>query len=112
MAYSTIHIPVERPAHMPEQTFNQLKNKAVELEGVFLNTLLSQVASSVDTEGPFGGGYGEETWRGMQASEFANNIARAGGIGLSDSILRDLIDTQAAVSQQYAITPPAGAYQK
>ncbi|MFT6659583.1 rod-binding protein [Maritalea sp.] len=111
MAYSQIQIPVQRPTNMPEQTFNRLKEKAIELEGVFLNTLLSQVTSSVDTEGQFGGGYGEETWRGMQASEYANNMAQAGGIGLSDSILRDLIDTQAASSLQYP-TPPAGAYQK
>jgi len=112
MPYSQVHFPVQRPAHMPEQTFNQLKSKAVELEGVFLNTLLSQVASSVDTEGQFGGGYGEETWRGMQAQEFANSMAQAGGIGLSDSILRDLIATQAASSVSQYSPPPGGAYQK
>jgi len=112
MPYSQVHIPVQRPAHMPQQTFNQLKDKAVELEGVFLNTLLSQVSKSVDTEGPFGGGYGEETWRGMQAEQFASSMAEAGGIGLSDSILRDLIGKQAAQSVPQYSTPPAGAYQK
>ncbi|MCZ4272695.1 rod-binding protein [Maritalea porphyrae] len=112
MAYSQIHIPVQRPAHMPEQAFNQLKSKAVELEGVFLNTLLSQVSSSVDTEGDFGGGYGEETWRGMQASEMANSMAQAGGIGLSDSILRDLIATQAASNSPQFTALPGGAYKK
>ena len=96
MTYSNIHMPVERPAHMPEQTFNQLKNKAVELEGVFLNTLLSQVASSVDTEGPFGGGYGEETWRGMMSEQYAAEMAQAGGIGIADQMVAALIETQAA----------------
>lgn len=110
---STVNVPVQKPNYMPQATFDQLKSKAVELEGVFLTTLLSQVSSSVDTEGDFGGGYAEETWRGMMSTEHANEMARAGGIGLSDSILRDLIATQSrSSSQQYHPFPGAGAYQK
>ncbi|MGJ8527636.1 rod-binding protein [Maritalea sp.] len=109
MPYSKVHIPLERPAHMPERTFERLKQKAVELEGVFLNTLMSQISTSVETDGPFGGGHAEETWRGMMATEHANNMAQAGGIGLSDSILRDLIATQATTTNYQSI-PAAGAY--
>ncbi len=111
MAGSTLHIPVEKPHYMAQSDFNKLKEKATELEGVFLNTLLSQVSSSVDTEGPFGGGHAEETWRGMLATEHSNEMAQAGGIGLADSILRDLIVTQSSQNtNQYYQAPPAGAY--
>lgn len=113
MSGSSINIPVQKPHYMAQRDFDQLKQKAVELEGVFLNTLLSQVSSSVDTEGPFGGGHAEETWRGMLATEHASEMARAGGIGLADSILRDLIVTQSSQnSNQYFQAPPAGAYKQ
>ena len=110
---STVHIPVEKPAYMPQRTFDQLKQKATELEGVFLTTLMSQVTSSANAQGQFGGGHAEETWRGMMATEQANEMAKAGGIGLSDSILRDLLSTQAASrSNQFHPVSSSGAYQK
>jgi len=70
------------------------REQAIELEGVFLNTLVGQMFSSLDTESEFGGGYAEETWRSMQAEQIANTIARNGGIGLADQIMADLITIQ------------------
>jgi len=111
MSLSQVHIPVERPNNMSEQSFKQLKDKAVELEGVFLTTLLSQLTEASNSDSEFGGGYAEETWRGMMSTEYANEMAKSGGVGLSDSILRDLIAHQSASTSQYS-SLPAGAYQK
>jgi flagellar protein FlgJ len=85
--------------------------QAKQLEGVFLNTLTSQMFSSIKTDGAFGGGFGEQTWRGMQSEQMADNIAQSGGIGLADQIVKNLLDAQQAV--QSTPSPNAqGAYSK
>jgi flagellar protein FlgJ len=77
--------------------YERLRKQAVELEGVFLNTLMKEMFSSIDTtEESFGGGFAEETWRGMQAEQFANALAETGGIGLADQLMSDLLRLQEA----------------
>ena len=77
--------------------YEKLHKQAVELEGVFLNTLMKEMFSSIDTsESSFGGGFAEETWRGMQAEQFASALAEKGGIGLADQLMSDLLRLQEA----------------
>jgi peptidoglycan hydrolase FlgJ len=77
--------------------YERLHKQAVELEGVFLNTLMKEMFSSIDTgEGSFGGGFAEETWRGMQAEQLAGALAEKGGIGLADNLMSDLLRLQEA----------------
>lgn len=77
--------------------YEKLHKQAVELEGVFLNTLMKEMFSSIDTsEESFGGGFAEETWRGMQAEQFASALAEKGGIGLADNLMSDLLRMQEA----------------
>ncbi len=75
-----------------------LRKQAQDLEGVFLNTLVSQMMSSIKTDGAFGGGYAEDTWRSIQSEQIANSIAHAGGIGLADDIMHSLLLNQQAVN--------------
>ena len=75
----------------------QLRQQAEELEGIFLNTLLKEMFASLGTEDDgMGGGFAQDTWRGMQAEQMANSIAQGGGIGLAENILPDLIAAQEA----------------
>jgi flagellar protein FlgJ len=77
--------------------YEKLHKQAVDLEGVFLNTLMKEMFSSIDTsEESFGGGFVEETWRGMQAEQFAAALAEKGGIGLADNLMSDLLRLQEA----------------
>jgi flagellar protein FlgJ len=77
--------------------YEKLHKQAVEIEGVFLNTLMKEMFSSVDTsEESFGGGFAEETWRGMQAEQFSAAVAEKGGIGLADQLMSDLLRLQEA----------------
>ncbi len=72
------------------------REKAVELEGVFLNTLVKQMMSGLDSDNGFGGGQGEQTWRSLQSEFLADSIAQSGGIGLADDILASLLRQQEA----------------
>lgn len=86
-----------------------LRQKAVELEGVFLNTLMSQMMSGLDSRGEFGGGYAEETWRGLQGEQLANSMARNGGLGLAAEIYRNLLSMQGKQAPA-TFNQAAGAY--
>lgn len=89
-----------------------LRKQAKDLEGVFLNTLMKEVFSSIKTdEKSFGGGFAEETWRGMQAEQYADAMAQNGGIGLADQLTGDLMKLQeASQSSKAGSTVPMGAY--
>lgn len=91
-----------------------LRKQAEELEGVFLGILTKQMFSSIKTDSDsFGGGFGEETWRGMQAEELAAAMASNGGLGIADQIMGDLLAMQEAAHTTNALnTAPYGAYKK
>lgn len=73
-----------------------MRQQAEELEGVFLNTLIAEMFSSIKTDGDFGGGYAEETWRGMQSEQYSAAMAKSGGVGIADQIMRSLLEVQEA----------------
>ena len=77
--------------------YAKLHQQAKDLEGVFLNTLMKEMFSSVKTDNQsFGGGFAEETWRGMQAEQFSGAMADQGGIGLADQLMPTLLKLQEA----------------
>jgi flagellar protein FlgJ len=78
---------------------NRLKQQAEELEGVFLNLLTKEMFATVKSENGFGGGFGEETWRSMQAEQLANTMAQNGGLGIADQLLGDMIAMQEAAQK-------------
>lgn len=91
---------------------DKLRKQAVEFEGVFLNTLLKEMFSSIKTDSAsFGGGFGEETWRGMQSEQLANSIAESGGVGLADQLMDGLLQIQEASRTTNQVPVPVnGAY--
>lgn len=91
------------PGGQTGDSLARMRQQAEELEGVFLNTLMKEMFSSIDGKGDFGGGFAEETWRGMQAEQFAASMAQAGGIGLADALVADMLAMQEAA--QHALRP-------
>jgi Rod binding domain-containing protein len=64
-------------------------------ESVFLSTLLSPMFEGLQGDGPLGDeGAGSEMWRGMLVENYAEGFAKAGGLGLSQSVYRELIAIQ------------------
>lgn len=99
------------PTLVPEgPRSNNARQLAEQYEGVFLNTLVKEMTSSLDARGAFGGGFAEETWRGMQSEMFANEIARSGGIGLADQIMDQLLKVQQAANAAAPSSLTQGAY--
>ena len=71
------------------------RTAAQDFEAVFLNSMFSQMFAGVN-EGPFGGGQAANTWRSFLTDEYARNFAKAGGIGIADSVYKELIALQEA----------------
>lgn len=78
----------------------KMQHQAQELEGVFLNLLTKEMFATVKSDNGFGGGFGEETWRSVQAEQLANSMAENGGLGIADQILGDLLAMQEAAQNQ------------
>ncbi len=48
----------------------------------------------ISTDGPFGGGQGEEMFRSLMLDEYGKEIVARGGFGLSASITKQLLAHQ------------------
>jgi flagellar protein FlgJ len=87
----------------PSQLLN-IRKQAEELEGVFLNMLTKEMFASIKGDENFGGGFGEETWRSMQAEQLANTMAQSGGIGIADDLVGQMIALQEAANASRGLT--------
>ena len=84
------------PAISKNMTTEQIRETAVEFESFFLGQMLQPMFASIDTAPPFGGGYAEKMWRSMMVDEMGKSMAEAGGIGIADSIQREILRLQEA----------------
>jgi Rod binding domain-containing protein len=67
---------------------------AQDFEAVFLNSMVSQMFTSIGGEGPFGGGAGTGVWRSFLAEEYSKSFAKAGGIGIAAHVSQSLLAQQ------------------
>lgn len=74
----------------------QARDKAEEFEAVFLAMFIEHMHAGVETDGPFGGGSAEETYRSMLSQEYGGSIARSGGIGIADTVYSEILKAQEA----------------
>lgn len=70
------------------------KQAAEDFEAVFLTEMFRPLFESVDVDPVFGGGKGEEVFRGFMVQEYGKLIAKQGGVGLSQQVMQELLRTQ------------------
>jgi Rod binding domain-containing protein len=81
-----------RPTADPEAA----ARAAEEFEAVFLAQMLGHMFAGIDAGGPFGGGKAEETWRSMMIEEYGRVMAKAGGLGIADAVMAEMLRIQEA----------------
>lgn len=79
------------PAAAPN---DRITRAAQEFESQFLGQMFQQIWSTVEVDPTFGGGSGEEMFRGMMVTEFGKIMASRGGTGLSEQVRRQLLLAQ------------------
>ena len=72
----------------------QIKTTAQKFEASFLTTMFETMFNSVPTDSVFGGGPGEDMWKGFLAEAMANQTAKKGGIGVAASVEREMLKLQ------------------
>jgi Rod binding domain-containing protein len=73
------------------------KKVAGQFEGVLVSQFLNEMFAGIKTDGPFGGGQGEEMFRSLMIDEYGKQIAAQGGFGLSASVTKELLKRQETV---------------
>jgi peptidoglycan hydrolase FlgJ len=76
------------------QTRAQAEAVARQFERMFIAEMLQPMFSGIETDGPFGGGHGEEVFRPMLLDQYADAIARGGGVGIADVVLKEILRLQ------------------
>lgn len=67
---------------------------AMEFESMFLGQMLSEMWSGMEVNGNFGGGHGEEMFRGMIVTEYGKIMQKRGGAGIGAQVERELLRAQ------------------
>lgn len=67
---------------------------AQDFEAVYISEMLKPMFETVDVDDTFGGGKGEEVFRGMLTQEMGKSIAKQGGFGLADQVKAELLKIQ------------------
>jgi peptidoglycan hydrolase FlgJ len=72
----------------------RIEDAAMEFEAVFIGEMIKPMFADIETGGPFGGGKGEEIFRGMMIQEYGKMLSKNGGVGLSSQIKEQMIKMQ------------------
>ena len=67
---------------------------AKEFESVFISQFLGSMFQGISTDGPTGGGQGEEMFRSLMIDEYGKSLEQRGGFGLAAAVQRQLLKHQ------------------
>ena len=72
----------------------QMRQIAQDFEASYLSQMLKPMFEGLSTEAPFGGGAGEDMWRGFLVEAMAKEAAKSGGVGLADTVMSHMLKAQ------------------
>ncbi len=85
---------------MPQPRMDRMRDTAEAFEASFLSQMLKPMFEGLSTEAPFGGGEAEATWRSFLIDAMAKQTVKAGGIGMADQVMAQMIRMQEADQNQ------------
>lgn len=83
---------LQNAAHANDR--DAVRKTAEEFEAQFLSQMMGHMFNGISSGEAFGGGHAEEIWRDFYVDEMSKSFAQKGGIGLADSIERQLLKLQ------------------
>lgn len=72
---------------------SKIQKTAEDFESSFLSIMFGQMFANVGA-GAFGGGHGEQMFKSMLTDAMAKQTVRSGGVGVSDSVAREMLKMQ------------------
>ncbi|MEJ6790622.1 rod-binding protein [Brevundimonas sp. BR2-1] len=75
---------------------DKMRATAEAFEASFLSQMMKPMFEGLSTDGMFGGGEAEGTWRGFLVDAMARQTVKAGGVGLADQVVAQMLKMQEA----------------
>ena len=85
-------------SNLSAAAMERIKKTAQDFEASFLSEMYKPMFQGLSTDGPFGGGEAEGTWRSFMIDAMAKQTVKAGGVGLSNVVMSEMIKMQEARS--------------
>jgi Rod binding domain-containing protein len=88
-------IPAAAGRGLSPAQIEKTRKSAQDFEAMAVSQMLQPMFDTVKTaKGLFGGGKGEEMWKPMLVSEMGKMMAKSGGIGIADSVFKEMLRMQ------------------
>lgn len=72
----------------------RIRKTAEDFETSFLSQMLKPMFEGLSTDGEFNGGQAEGTWRSFMIDAMAKQAVKAGGIGLTGTVMSEMLKMQ------------------
>jgi peptidoglycan hydrolase FlgJ len=90
-------------ARLSSSDRQQLEQAASNFESVYMSQMLNQMYTDIDPNAEFGGGVGEEMFRGLLVEQYAQKMTKDGKGPLSGVLEREMLRMQAQASNPQAL---------
>jgi len=97
LAATPLAVPADAASALPKATPEQrarIKDAAQAFESQLLSLMMKPMFEGISSSGPFGGGAGEETYRSFLLDAFAKQTAKAGGLGIAQPVMTEMLKLQ------------------
>lgn len=94
------HSEIKSPANMQTKDMKRMQEVAREFEAVFVSEMMKPMFEGIETDEMFGGGKGEEVFRGMMIQEYGKTVSHKDVTGIQTQVLHKLIEMQAEQTAQ------------
>lgn len=89
-----VDLRAQTPKVGTKDTPAEARKAAEEFEAFFLAQFIDRMFADLPTDGTFGGGQGEKIFRSLLTQEYGKVMARNGGVGIADSVYREILKSQ------------------
>ena len=83
-----------KPPSLENVPRDDVQKAARDFESFFLSQMLESMFAGVPTDGMFGGGPAEGIYRSLMLQQYGRMISEAGGVGIADSVFREILTLQ------------------
>ncbi len=97
---------VQEPKANGVKSEEKLNKIAKDFEAVFLSEMLKPMFEGIEVDDTFGGGKGEEIFRGMMLQEYGKELAEKDITGIQTQVKNKLLEAQAERTAQHTNAAP------
>tara|TARA_R110001592_G_scaffold27763_13_gene102750 strand:+ start:37085 stop:37501 length:417 start_codon:yes stop_codon:yes gene_type:complete len=105
------HTQIKDPSSAAIKGKQSMEDVARDFEAVFIGEMIKPMFEGLETDPIFGGGKGEEIFKGMMLQEYGKNIADKDMTGIQTQVMHKLIQMQAeqTAQKESTATPQSNA---